>query len=702
MIATLRGMVENMNCSKCGMPLEDGVKFCGSCGDVAKGEQTIKLNTLNYQKSVEPQEPPNNEHLNSIVEQPENEKDSSTALFAEVEKENSSEIYAGNESLVIGESVFEPLDEQSFSNISSNNIPVRGNNKKLITALACLIAILVIGCLCFVFYPQIVMGIMSPQEYYLMQETKAMNEMKATFNYDELFKDTPPVAVDGDMSITIDAAPEIIPPEIAALFSKINLKFNMNDDVSKGLNKSTLELVMDNSVVVNSLIEMQNNKLAMSFPGLIDGKYVTTVNDGFNKLMRGDENEYIAMTGMNTEQLKNVFELLYKDVVIKAFPKENVTEGSGSFDGKNCKTAAFLVDETSCKAMLAALSEHLKVNKKILLPILQKAVTYFEVNMDETILEIFTVQGMPPITPSEIEAEYDKLVSDLLKSSGTISMSNAVTYKVYYDSRGQLVAREITESDDSAKLTFSTVKESGELISAFNIDFEGQNVNITNRHKIDQNAFAGSLAVNMNTPGVGSGQLASMNYNFDLSKKFAGVTLPIGEYTVNLNDDAFNSGFSFNMLFKNEAVAADSTKLTTSFNMGVDGQEIKLGFVMNSKYNSLPNFDGIDIPSETTIDEEEMASALEIITERAVKALGLEDLIGAAWSPYNLNPVDYGSELGNIDVNSYGFVKSFDNVDALMEHIMMYDFETNPDNLSDDQINTITDLLYKYIESLSV
>lgn len=652
-------MSDNLKCKLCGEDLEPGTKYCGCCGaevktdeseaaEVASQKQGFSLD-FNAQQS---------QSLNMSNFDPQTEEN---AVMAELE----------NEKFIEKESVYQSLSTDEVLTMPENS-SMRGPKKALIITAITLGILAVLACCTFIFFPQITMAVMKPQEYYIMQEKSNVKNIGEVLT--ESYKQSlVQYSMTGDLKFELSGTE--IPAEISDLFSALQFKYDyaQNDRFDKI--KSQVELLVNDESAVKVLIEELGDKMAVSFPEYSQGKYVldNISASWMLRLMTGDENEIIAMTGVTKEKLEDMRERYIKEVLIDAFPKENAKKGKGDVDGIKCTTAEFTLDEKAINSMAAALSKQLAADKETLLSIMNNAIDYMELH-----------GGAEMNVVDEVTSEdYDSLVKSL---SENITVNESVVYKVYYNSRGKIIEREVTNSHTT--LRFSTHKKNDVntiRVALLSGDVQGA-VYCTYTDK--NGIYDGTMEID-----EGGSQVATVKFRIDTAKKLLNTFM--GDMEINLNVNNLMT-----MDIKSVSSGGDTLKQEINFKMDPSINDFVLKTIINSKVSASANLDDISIPSESMTDEE----ASDITYKIGDKLFELiaplsENLFGSLGSVGNI--LDEGSDLpAENDVMPQKVTDYLTNILLNTPEdevpVFDYDFEANPENFTDQELTYLREFISMY------
>lgn len=572
-------MSNNFKCKLCGEELEPGLKYCGCCGaeiktdDQANNEGTSQKQGFSIDFGA--QQAPN---LNM-------------SSYGTTKFEDDDDVIGdlSNEKLVDKESVFQSLTSDDVLAMPANT-SMRGPKKAIIVTCVTLGILAILACCTFIFFPQITMAVLKPQEYYIMQERA--NIEKANKSFVEYYKTAfNPYAIEGEMKLELFG--DQIPAEINDLLKETMLNYTYAQSQNFEKAKGGIGIKIAGETAFESIVEHISDKIILSIPEFSEKKYVSENQaiDWSIRLMTGDENEVIAMTGMTKKQLNDIRDRYIKEVLIEAFPKDSVKKGRGDIDGIKCTTAEFTLDATSLGALTTAFADQLAADKEVNIKLINNTMSYMELHAGG--------YGMGEV--QQITAEdYDMMVDAMRSGSANVGESK---YTVYYNSRGKIVAREFKSARDTIRV--DTHKKNDVNTIRFSMLSQGMSVATFCQYTETNGIYEGLIGADYDTS-----ELGTIKFKVDTNKKLAGKF--IGDMNINI---IVNNAINIDIIS-----TVDNDTIKQEIDVKFNEQIINLGakIIATSKMLPAQNLDSMTVPTEQMTDEE-MVEVTAKIGERLME-----------------------------------------------------------------------------------
>ena len=586
-----------MNCPKCQAEMPDGASFCTACGAaVAAGPAPV------YAAPAEAAAPMGNAAAESPVP---------AASAAE-----------GTPVPAYQPTGWDGYDRPVAAETPMDTPPVKKKGKKaLAIVLAAAVVLCMLGAAGYWFYPNIKMAAMGPANYYLAAEKANYKAALSNLAANE----QPKMGLNGDL--TFKATGDSIPAEVQTTLEKLKINVNCGTDTANSLMSGLLDISYDGTDLAGVLLEQSGGKTALSLPGLADGKLV---------MAAAAQTDMKTVTGMTRDELAD-FAWDYAQTAIGAIPAANITGGSADYAGADgsisCATAKFHIDQKAALAAANAVAAKAKADPK-LTALVTHVVDYLRTAVDQTpgLSGLLTGAAIP--ADSDIQGDIDKVCDQLVSDISNDTGNDTVDYTVYYGSRGDILARNISTQTASvnAGATFAEYTSKGQTVREIKADSgDGTKIGIINRYTDSNGTKNGTLKVTYTAAGNDSNPL---NATYSLKEEtVGGVKAETGNIT--LNAGLLGTGVKATVdLSKNggSGLNADIKLDITSSGQAVGAVELTGALTLTND----PQFN-ISIPDQSTLDTSDLSAVLDKLC-RNIDASGLlasiapgmtaEDLLG--------------------------------------------------------------------------
>ena len=591
-----------MYCSKCGKENEDGSKYCLSCGSELNQGGNNELHTEDVK--------------NEAV---------------------SSENEAGS---IRTEEAISSYNIEGFT--SAQEPTPRKKSRKLLVAAISLSVLVIAAVLVYIFYPKISMGVMGPQQYYLKAESKNFSEIGKSFS--KLMKqEASSFSMKGDFSAKAEG--DNVPAEVSEMLNSIRLNIELDADMSKKTAREKISL-KNGDEELSFLAIMKDKKMAISFPGIEDRQYVTEAVNAFSDIVSGEEDTLKEITGLDEKTREKLIDKFLKEVIVKSIPNDKIEKSAEVLDGINCSTVNFKIDEDVVANMCKALANMLEEDEQLKGAV--KSAIKYAYNKGSS----FIVSGDPAASAPSDE-DIDNLLKEAIESLKDADIDDgALFYKVYYNFRGEIVARQLKDKDDQFKLVIKSYEKDKESVFEIKLDTNGSEVTLNNTYTENKGIMDGSLK--LKTDNAGTKTSITLKYDFDKNAKIGGVPLVTGNAKLSISQElSFNSKYSqkFDISMSFEKVSDDEVKLSVNTDE-IDG--VKFSLEGNMKISKDVNLDDANIDENNALSEDEY---FEVMLEFQ-KKLGIgagKDIYDGYDDFYDDGMFDDLDDLNGSDDESYLF-----------------------------------------------
>ncbi len=632
-----------MFCNKCGNQIDDGAKFCNKCG-----------NSISALKTETVSEPPK---AAPIAE----EAPVVNAAAPQTDAKDFEEQIPASEFV---EKVKKPFNKKKMWKI----IGIVGGS---IATLALAFVLL------WNFVPQVkhffLRTFMKPSKYYAYVE----NENIGAF-FDSLRNnliDTDDVKADSKISVEVsDAFVSFLKQagldiDLDAMSLDLDVKVNKKDDkislkLDTGLNDSE---IADGEIT----IDLEEGKLYGSVPILSDETFVADFEDDLDVDM-GDLSEVRDVTP-STEQMDAILTVLekYSKVIIENGFDFEKSSDKLTVDGVTAKYTLFTADVDTDDLMNLAL------------------VVLNEIKNDDETLEfvcdeIAPMVGYDGISPKLLKQGINYVISELEDIDDVPNMK-LFTYKVWIDSKGDVMGREITVNKEltdgvDVKIGMYNAVKGGKQGTSFAVEAGDVKVELSGTAKCDGDMLENGNYVLEVSEGKNTKELIKIDLDhYDVSKPAtaqfdAKFTIELGEDLIELLEEQIPTEI---MIFVREAsitVDMETTGSSSYFSLAANLQGEEL--VAITFDNSIGKSDKISVPSDTVnIDRYESTfnnedDIIEDLLEKLDDAgIDLEKILNLFYFQNSMNKVEQAEQISPdySDADEYYFVDG--------EYVPVYEYD---------------------------
>lgn len=596
-----------MRCPQCGRDVDNAMSFCPQCGTA--------MQTVTKEVSAPPVvEPPATQPVEPIETTPAKVGATDGLLYGEAGVDPAPTGFSG---VVDGHaadgngSLQGAADENAVVALPAP--PKKGRKAALIAAI-CVVAVGLLSLAGYLLYPTVCMAVLGPARYYAMQEMRLLAENGQPANE---MPAVAPLTADGDYELRMEF-PDLGDPAaneaLAELLGDLRIRVHSATDPAQGLSAAEWEVLLGEDSLLSCLIEQQENRQGISFPGLADGQIVSQTFDIQEFIANG------SLGGMTGEQWQALLEEYLEDVLFTPLDGGTVHKGKATLAGISCTTHEFVLDQAVLGQMANALADKLENDERLVQWI--KACCDLAMGQGST----FYVGELPLDSVSEEDIrEMLRKAAAGLRDAAEEELSSPATFQVYYDGRGRLVARELTLTDETATGTIGYVqyeqdgREVYEVSVLVQPDGDGDPQKITLRweaaHADDR--MRGTVRLVWEEDGSSTDVL---RVSYDLTESaLAGTAVYTGSVQAALEFPGEDRSLR---MFLEDTQAGDNTLHTTAqVEMQVYDQSFLFEIDGIQTYTPGADVSGIEVAEETTMDEDDLYALGQGIAQNLMSIL---------------------------------------------------------------------------------
>ncbi len=579
-----------MVCPKCGAAVEEQLSFCPQCGTAMRQEREPVLVTAGASAGTMNAEPEGSVEPTAVPE---------PAVSAE--------------GVAVQSEVGEP---EAVVDLPSRN---KKPWKALLIAGLCLLAAGALVLTGYLVYPRVMMAVYGPSKYYAMQESKNLETMRQSLSAVE--QAIKPQTTTGEYQLEMDVSDLDLGSDAAndmysQILSDIRVGIESRSDPEKEVSAAEMEILIGDKPLMTLLMEQRDGRMGISFPDIVDGQIVSESSG----LMTLFEDGKIA--GLTQEQLQDMLSEYMEDVVFTPLDAGTVNKGKATYAGISCTTHEFVLDKNLLQAMADALATKLETDDRLvslLTEILSEAATTDTELSLETMDEEYVREAM------------QEAAIKLRAAAEEIEAESPSAFKVYYDNRGRLVARELTVPDED------------ELLSVVLASYpQGEKVvyELSMKNTMPDEDNTQSLRLFWETADADGRLVGTMKCTWDDGETVTDVvrvTYELRETTV--SGLAANEGdlqialtipgqdVAISVSVKMEKTGDDTLRSEYSMDMGFNGQSISAQITGTQTVKEGADVSDVSVAEETTLDEEDMTALEQALVQNLMSILYSDMLV---------------------------------------------------------------------------
>lgn len=483
-------------------------------------------------------------------------------------------------------------------------------------------------------YPKIKMALIGPTAFYLQAERSALLSS---------FREAGKVPKMAEYSMSGQLDCQVIDGEISEearkAIDKAAIKFSQSYNRDSQMQSLLFGILYDDKDVVSVLTEQKGGKMAISLPGLAEGKY----------LLEGSSGAQLSVEDITGMSDKELFQYLwsYYETMFDAIPSSNIQTQSGKLKHLNCTATTMHIDQQTAEQICQNLAQKLKSDEK-LVPLLTHVVEYVKSISTEDSLITWPSE-------SDIQETVNDLIAQLEQAE--VSEDLDLDFIVYYNGRGKILGRELRSNsedpEEAGSLLLASYTAGGKKIQEW--EFTRQEEAFAIRHSAAKinGAYTGDLTVDIEKDGE---KLQPVKVSYSLCPQtVGGVKLLTGQLKIQVRYEGTGFDIDWNTVKNNDKLDTDA-KLTVFYK---DMVSVGLQFTGAIEVSNKADLN-IQLPEQSTLDmtEEEIINALF----EKIDSTGLaEDLYpGSDLTAQDLLGILMGQLIGDVIGGEMGEYPGFD------------------------------------------
>ena len=481
------------------------------------------------------------------------------------------------------------FDPDPIFNQNPQPIEKKKNKKKMgfIVAAVVMAVVLIAGATIALAFPKIERAVLGETAYYLVQESSAFEDM---FDAGTLSAISDPKSFSANSEVTVKVNDKY-DEEINEIFNSLRITSEVDYDKSRGAFGVDAGVTFDKEELFNVGLDYVDNQLAFS-SDLVKSSLL---------ILEGDKkDDFINPSDAIKSVGKDLWSLL-KDTV----DKDNVKKTKDTFNDKQYDTVIFSFDGDDLDKLMADILKELKESEEMS----EMLEGYFDM-----IRDIADEYGEDA---ESLDSYIDYLI-DGFENYGLFSdLFDELNMKVFYGSRGKMVAREITvdvDSDTSIVITIESKINGKNTELKTTVDWkdsyfdENYKVEVVYSKATEGKGIDASLTCDISGDSDLNGRLFELNVKDLQSKSCNGVNTLCGSLYLSF-DDGYDS-FEINL-------TADVNKDSYDIDLDVDVEDTTISAAITTQLSKDVDVSKISIPNNCETDFEEYFDSLgEAISEK--------------------------------------------------------------------------------------
>ncbi|QNU66834.1 hypothetical protein EHE19_018705 [Ruminiclostridium herbifermentans] len=501
---------------------------------------------------------------------------------------------------------------------------LRRNNRKCLACISVFLVSLLMITL-FLSETNVKASVFGSKNYYLYLEKNNLKDLKKKYkdyyieNYlsERSYECKASAKLDGDL-MKYDEEMKMISDYLSKF--ELNCKYNVN---YKDLKDSYFTLFLgakyDNKDFADLDIKSAGNKEIITFPSLID-KAIGIDNSSTYEISTNlinaflyDDKAFEEIFGLSRKAYDNMIERYLKDVIFGQIPDSKVVlNRTDKFEGINCNSITFNIDEEIIANICKALAKELEKDKDI------RTICKSVNNLYMDILKLQELEiDLGSATLDEIDEGIQNICFLLYYAAENIE-DVQIEYTAYFKDNGDILSRQFIEKESEVGITLSSFKDLlGNDMFNFNVkESEDSIFEIRNKMKLHNGLYNGECEVD-----ISGKNLIKADYTYEKDAKVGGLDAFVGSIqgkvklaqfkddleTTDINDIYF----SIKNMRKDNNTLQGQYAFTTSF----DGKRMGITVFTEVKQSNIANISKPIISLDNAIMLDDITALSEFANE---------------------------------------------------------------------------------------